>query len=131
MDVCAARLIHNLLAKQGRSLSISLRKRNARITVCAAGIWMAHTVSVLAQDAPAEQAKKGSAIYAQNCAPCHGPRMLDPQGAFDLRTFPRNEKDRFITSVAKGKNQMPPWAGLLSTQDIESLWAYVLTAEKP
>jgi mono/diheme cytochrome c family protein len=78
----------------------------------------------------AEQIKKGSATYAQNCAPCHGPRMLDPQGAFDLRTFPRAEKDRFITSVSKGKNQMPPWAGLLSPEDIESLWSYVLAGEK-
>jgi len=78
----------------------------------------------------AEDVKKGSAIYSQNCAPCHGPRMLDPQGAFDLRQFPRNDKDRFVTSVAKGKNQMPPWAGLLSPGDIDALWAYVFAGEK-
>ena len=56
--------------------------------------------------------------------------MLDPQGAFDLRTFPRDDKNRFITSVAKGKNQMPPWAGLLSAEDIEALWAYTIAGEK-
>lgn len=56
--------------------------------------------------------------------------MLDPQGAFDLRVFPRDQKERYITSVAKGKNQMPPWAGLLSAEDIESLWAYTIAGEK-
>ena len=56
--------------------------------------------------------------------------MLDPQGAFDLRAFPKDEKNRFLTSVSKGKNQMPPWGGLLSGDDIESLWAYVLEGEK-
>ena len=37
---------------------------------------------------PPETIKQGSGIYSQNCAPCHGPRLADPQGAFDLRTFP-------------------------------------------
>ncbi len=78
-----------------------------------------------------DQIKKGSATYSQNCSPCHGPRMLDPQGAFDLRTFPRDEKNRFLLSVAKGKNQMPPWGGLLSAEDIEALWAYTIAGEKP
>ena len=54
---------------------------------------------------PAEQVKKGSAIYAQNCAPCHGPRMLSPEVPVDLRKFPPDEKERFLGSVAKGKNQ--------------------------
>jgi mono/diheme cytochrome c family protein len=78
----------------------------------------------------AEVVKKGAVIYSQNCSPCHGPRMLDPQGAFDLRTFPRDDKPRYITSVTKGKNQMPPWGGLLSAEDIEALWAYTLAGEK-
>lgn len=77
----------------------------------------------------AAEVKQGAAIYAQNCSACHGPRMLDPQGAFDLRAFPRNERARFITSVTKGKNQMPPWGGLLSAAEIETLWAYLLVGE--
>ncbi len=84
-----------------------------------------------APDSPApEKIKQGSTIYSQNCSPCHGPRMLDPQGAFDLRTFPQDQKSRFLTSVSKGKNQMPPWGGLLNADDIESLWAYVTAGEK-
>lgn len=83
-----------------------------------------------AEDTNPAQVKKGAEIYAQNCSPCHGPRMLDPQGAFDLRAFPRGEKKRFLTSVSKGKNQMPPWGGLLSPADIEALWAYTVAGEK-
>jgi mono/diheme cytochrome c family protein len=109
-------------------LKVSVRFKLAVAAACAC----AHAAAQAdAPDGPSpEQAKKGSAIYSQNCSPCHGPRMLDPQGAFDLRTFPRDEKNRFLTSVSKGKNQMPPWGGLLSPADIEALWAYTIAGEK-
>jgi mono/diheme cytochrome c family protein len=77
-----------------------------------------------------EQIKRGSAIYSQNCGPCHGPRMADPQGAFDLLTFPPEQKSRFLNSVTNGKNSMPPWGGLFSAEEIEALWAYVMAGEK-
>src|SRR5688572_2100268 len=86
------------------------------------------TVPVLGQMSeqfPADQVKTGAAIYAQNCSPCHGPRMLDPQAPMDLKKFPPDQKSRFMTSVAKGKNQMPPFGGLFSDREIEALWAYV------
>ena len=76
------------------------------------------------------QIKLGASIYSQNCAPCHGPRMADPQGAFDLRAFPPGEKNRFLNSVSKGKNQMPPWGDLFSADEIEALWAYTMAGEK-
>ncbi|MGE5522163.1 MAG: c-type cytochrome [Rhodospirillaceae bacterium] len=85
----------------------------------------------LAQESPDPAlVKQGAALYEQNCSACHGTRMLDPQGAFDLRTFPRDQKTRFVTSVAKGKNQMPPWGDLFSARDIEALWAYVIAGER-
>ncbi|HEY6721666.1 MAG TPA: cytochrome c [Burkholderiales bacterium] len=76
-----------------------------------------------------EQLKTGADIYARNCSPCHGARMLDPQGAFDLRKFPHDERERFINSVTRGKNQMPPWGDLLKPEEVEALWAYVAGAE--
>ncbi len=89
----------------------------------------AHAAS--AQDAfKSEQVKSGSEIYARHCAACHGPRMADPEGAFDLRKFPRDQRERFVASVAKGKNAMPPWGDLLKPDDIEALWAYVATGGK-
>ena len=77
-----------------------------------------------------EQLKTGAEIYARNCSPCHGARMLDPQGASDLRKFPRGERERFITSVTRGKNQMPPWGDLLKPEEVEALWAYVAAGGK-
>ncbi len=77
-----------------------------------------------------EQIKLGSSMYSQSCSPCHGPRMMDPQGAFDLRTFTPDQKNRFTTSVTNGKNSMPPWGGLYSAGEIEALWAYVIAGER-
>jgi len=77
-----------------------------------------------------EQIKKGAALYAQHCAPCHGVRMKDPEGAFDLSKFPPDEHERFMRSVTKGKNSMPPWGGLLQQEEIAALWAYVVAGEK-
>jgi mono/diheme cytochrome c family protein len=88
------------------------------------------TAAVAQEQFSAVQIKTGSAIFAQNCAPCHGARMLDAQAAFDLRKFPPGEKDRFIVSVTKGKNQMPPWGDLFKADEIEALWAYVIAGEK-
>jgi len=77
-----------------------------------------------------QQVNLGRALYARNCSPCHGPRMQDPESAFDLRKFPQDERTRFIAAVTRGKNQMPPWGDLLSAEEIAALWAYVTTGEK-
>src|SRR6267154_1188113 len=73
-----------------------------------------------------EQIRAGAEIFERNCAPCHGPQMRDPESAFDLRKFPHNQHERFVNSVTRGKNQMPPWGDLLKPNDIEALWAYVV-----
>src|SRR5438105_4541299 len=76
------------------------------------------------------QVRLGAEIFERNCAPCHGPRMQDPESAFDLRKFPRNQHDRFVNSVTRGKNQMPPWGDMLKAEEVEALWAYVMTGEQ-
>ncbi len=83
-----------------------------------------------AQDFTPEQIKLGSDTYARHCSPCHGSRMKNPEGAFDLMIFPKDQQGRFTNSVAKGKNSMPPWDGLLKPEEIDALWAYVIAGEK-
>jgi len=78
----------------------------------------------------AKQIQAGAEIYERNCSVCHGAHMEDPEGAFDLRTFPHNQHSRFVDSVTNGKNSMPPWGGLLKPEEIEDLWAYVVAGEK-
>jgi mono/diheme cytochrome c family protein len=85
-------------------------------------------------DGPAfapEQVKRGASIFANNCAACHGVRMAEAaQGVVDLKKFPADQKSRFVTSVSKGKNQMPPWGDVLAPGDIDALWAYVMAGER-
>jgi mono/diheme cytochrome c family protein len=78
-------------------------------------------------------AETGKALYIEHCAHCHGVGMVTPGTvAFDLRGFPHDQKERFVTSVMEGKNaRMPPWGDMLGTEQIDALWAYVLTGGKP
>jgi mono/diheme cytochrome c family protein len=96
------------------------------------GALALYGASVAAQGSPfePEQISKGAALFARNCSPCHGPRMVDPQGAFDLRKFPPDEKPRFLNVLTRGKNAMPPLGGLFQPEEIDALWAYVIAGEK-
>jgi mono/diheme cytochrome c family protein len=79
----------------------------------------------------AEQIAAGAALYDMYCASCHGDHMNDPGGGyFDLRTFPPGQRARFVNSVLNGKNGMPPWHGVLSPEDVDHLFAYVIAGEK-
>jgi mono/diheme cytochrome c family protein len=82
-----------------------------------------------AQSFPPEQIKAGAAIYAANCATCHGPRMKNPPWAIDLATFPRDERARFVDSVTNGVRNMPPWGDVIKPDDIAALWAYLVAGE--
>ncbi len=79
--------------------------------------------------ADAEMAAKGKALYAHHCSHCHGFNMVNPGSiSYDLRQFPHHDKPRFVHSVTEGKNgRMPQWGDLLQPQEIDEIWAYVLT----
>ena len=87
----------------------------------------AHPTSVAA-----DGITEGKQLYSQNCARCHGFNMVNPApGVFDLRTFPTDDKSRFLAAVSDGKGAMPAWKSTLSPAEIESLWSYVSTAHAP
>jgi mono/diheme cytochrome c family protein len=97
-------------------------------------------VAILLASAPAsaeeaqkftpEQVSAGAEIYSTNCSPCHGARMQDPGSAFNLRKFPHDQRERFVTSVTGGKGQMPPWGDFFKSDQLEALWAYVTAGER-
>ncbi|MHA6261792.1 c-type cytochrome [Arenibacterium sp. CAU 1754] len=75
-----------------------------------------------------EKLTKAKGIYKQFCAHCHGLDMVNPgTSSFDLRKFPKDEKDRFTTSVTKGNGDMPAWGDVLYPEELELLWFYVVT----
>jgi len=70
--------------------------------------------------------EQGQGMYKAYCQKCHGLQMVTPGGGFyDLRTFPLDDKARFVNSVANGKRAMPAWGALFKQNDIDALWAYV------
>ena len=79
---------------------------------------------------PREQIVAGAEIYAVNCSPCHGAHMQDPGAAFNLRKFPPDQHERFVNSITRGKNQMPPWGDFFKPDQLEALWAYVMAGER-
>jgi mono/diheme cytochrome c family protein len=103
--------------------------RGARAAIAIAAAT-ALAAPAAAQDVSPQRIETGAKIFARNCSPCHGARMRDPEGAFDLRKFPHDAHDRFVASVTRGKNQMPPWGDLLKPEEIEALWAYVVAGER-
>jgi mono/diheme cytochrome c family protein len=81
-----------------------------------------------APSAPADSVlvEKGRGMYRDYCQKCHGLNMVSPGGGFfDLRTFPHDDKARFVNSVTNGKRAMPAWGAVLRPGDIDTVWAYI------
>jgi LSD1 subclass zinc finger protein len=81
-----------------------------------------------AENSVEAQYTKGARSYRKRCARCHGVNMVNPaSGIFDLRAFPKDDKERFADSVLNGKNAMPSWGDVLQDDHIDDLWIYVTT----
>jgi cytochrome c55X len=116
-------------------------KHHRGLTVLAFAGALAAGVSAAAQQAtqtathdPAEQqqVQRGKQLYAEHCSHCHGFNMASAGDVtFDLRTFPRDQRERFFESVTNGKDRlMPPWGDVLTQEEIADIWAYVQTGGK-
>jgi mono/diheme cytochrome c family protein len=81
------------------------------------------------EQADAELAARGKALYAHHCSHCHGFNMVNPGTiSYDLRQFPHDDKARFVRSAIEGKNcRTPQWGDLLKPEEIDEIWAYVKT----
>jgi mono/diheme cytochrome c family protein len=88
-------------------------------------LWSASTA--FADNAAPDQDKidAGETVYNTRCAVCHGDDLVNTGQTFDLRKLKADERPRFEHSVLNGKNQMPPWKGVLSDADLDNLWHYI------
>jgi mono/diheme cytochrome c family protein len=67
----------------------------------------------------------GETVYNTYCATCHGDNLVSSGQTFDLRRLTADARPRFENSVLKGKGQMPPWQGVLSSDELDQLWHYI------
>ena len=114
----------------GGSIEVLGMKHGALSIALAAFVMSVPAGAEEAQSFSKDEIATGAELYAVNCSPCHGARMQDPGAAFNLRRFPRDQRERFVNSVTRGKNQMPPWGDFFKPEQLEALWAYVTTGER-
>jgi mono/diheme cytochrome c family protein len=125
---------------------INLRRRPILIALLLAGVLLLLSGVVLAQSPPTPPpydpatvstpdappvAAPGASIYAQNCAPCHGPAgnsdgptssslpQAPPRFADPATIWQRSPAEYFhITKFGNIQNLMPPWGNQLSDGQI-------------
>jgi mono/diheme cytochrome c family protein len=84
--------------------------------------------AVVGQIAPAQaQSAEGAGreIYAEHCAQCHGERLMATGAAPDLKLVRANQRARFDEIVHEGKGQMPAFAGMITDEEVDRIWAYI------
>jgi mono/diheme cytochrome c family protein len=92
-------------------------------------LWVAGTAALAQTADDAALAEAGRRTYTSSCARCHGIGLVNAGYGFDLRAFPRDDKERFVRSVTKGLRAMPAWEGILKSEQIDALWAYILQVQ--
>jgi mono/diheme cytochrome c family protein len=96
-----------------------------RMTAVSLACALIEPICLADEGSPSAQA--GAMVYLDYCSSCHGDGLQNTSGGvtFDLRRLRPQDHDRFVNSVLNGKNQMPPWRGVLDQRQIESIWAYI------
>jgi len=93
------------------------------------GVMLLFMQEGFAQDAASAQDKAkigaGETVYNNNCAVCHGDGLVSTGQFPNLRRLTANDRARFDNSVRNGKNQMPPWKGVLTDEEIDQVWFYI------
>ena len=106
-------------------LPLSLKRVGAAVAF-AVGLFAASAAAQAADPQDNAKIEAGANVYAARCATCHGDDLVNSGGqAFDLKRLRADERPRFENSVRHGKNQMPPWQGVLSDDEIDQLWHYI------
>ncbi len=83
--------------------------------------------------------ERGKVVYLANCARCHGAdglgqttmgKMVEAPDISDAKWQSKRGKSRMISSVSRGRGQMPAFAKKLTKDEIATAVAYVRTLRK-
>jgi len=92
------------------------------------------STAVAQKPAASAKAKQGETVFKAQCIGCHNKQPGDstPFGPPNLHgiignTPPQVTPQDAATTIKNGKGVMPPFAGKLTTQDINNLVAYLKT----
>ena len=104
-----------------------MRKRRGFVLAVVLAVMGAasHAQQASAPMAGTPEVEAGRKLYVSACQRCHGINLVTNGIGFDLRTFPRNDKDRFVRSVTEGVRAMPAWGTTLKPEQLDLIWAYV------
>jgi cytochrome c55X len=95
------------------------------IAAALAAAWGRAGAQDTAPGASADAAEAGRKIYVMACQRCHGIELAANGIGLDLRTFPQQEKERFVRSVTQGIRAMPAWGSWLKPEQLDLVWAYI------
>ena len=70
-------------------------------------------------------AEAGKSLYHQYCAHCHGVDRTASGTNYDLRQFPENDEQRFVSAIVDGKGTMPGWGNTFSREEMLTIYSYV------
>ena len=92
---------------------------------CGVSVWLA--TAALAQEPLPDRAKieAGETVYSTYCAPCHGDQLVSTGQFPNLQRLTPADRAKFDSTVRDGRNQMPPWRGVVSDEQIDQIWAYI------
>jgi polar amino acid transport system substrate-binding protein len=81
--------------------------------------------------------RAGKEIFNSTCAHCHGADAVQGERRIDLRRlqlrYGENARATFWTTVHEGRlsKGMPAWKDVLTDEDINNIYAYLLTIQSP
>jgi cytochrome c55X len=92
---------------------------------CGLSIWLA--IPALAQEPLPEKAKIDAeeTVYSTYCAPCHGDQLVSTGQLPNLRRLTSADRAKFDSTVRDGPNQMRPWRGVVSDEQLDQIWAHI------
>ena len=95
------------------------------LALAVAAAWPVARAQDAAASASTSAVEAGRKLYVSSCQRCHGINLVTNSIGFDLRTFPRDDKERFQRSVTDGLRAMPAWGLTLRPEQIDLLWTYI------